>query len=245
MAKKKLARFTEIATFKHVVQPDLKNLLKGEFELKGKWNENFFKNDNPIVLELGCGKGEYTVGLARNFPDKNYIGIDIKGARMWHGAKTALNENLKNVGFLRTKVDFLSTLFAENEISEIWITFPDPQSLKPRKRLSGAQFLNTYRPLLVPNGIINLKTDSDNLYQYTLKVLEKNNLSIHFQSNDLYRDVDDAPEWQIKTFYEQIFLKDGKNINYIRFTIDGYQKIEDLPLEEAKYEKFRVKVNPQ
>ncbi len=236
MAKKKLVRFAEMATFPHVFQPQLKHLLNNEFELKNKWNQQFFKNQNPIVLELGCGKGEYTVGLARMYPDKNFIGIDIKGARMWRGAKTALEEGLKNVAFLRTKIDLLPAIFAPNEVSEIWITFPDPQPKKARKRLSGAKFLNEYRQFLKAGGLVHLKTDSRELHNYTLKVLQKNNLPVLFATNNLYAELNNDPILGIKTFYEQGFLEQGKKITYIKFQIQGNSPIEDLPKEEQKYE---------
>ncbi len=241
MAKKKLARFAEMATFNHVFQPDIKWLLNNEFKLKDQWNKNFFRNNNPIVLELGCGKGEYTIGLAQAYPHKNFIGVDIKGARMWRGAKTALEKNLHNVAFVRTKIDVLAATFGAGEVSEIWITFPDPQPLKSRKRLSGAQFLNLYRKFLKENGLVHLKTDSRALYNYTMKVLELNQLPIHFKSNNLYQDLHDDPILSIKTFYEQGFLEQGKAITYLKFNIHSLKVIEDLPKDNQKYEREKAR----
>src|ERR1051325_9312258 len=179
MGKMKLQRFAENQTFTNLLQPKLGYPPEG-FTLKGKWNKDFFKKDQPIVLELGCGRGEYTIGLARRFPDKNFIGIDIKGARLWRGAKTGMEENLTNVGFLRILIDQIQYFFGENEVSEIWITFPDPQPQlsRERKRLTHPQFVNRYAGFLKPNGIIHLKTDSTSLYEYTLETIaaQKNKL---------------------------------------------------------------------
>jgi tRNA (guanine-N7-)-methyltransferase len=197
--------------------------------MKGKWNSDFFKNDHPIVLELGCGKGEYTVGLAQRYPHKNFIGVDIKGNRIWLGAKQALDSNMSNVAFMRTRIDFIEAVFDKNEVSEIWITFPDPQPQKTRarKRLTSPPFLNRYKNILAPGGLIHLKTDSFLLYEYTLEVIKENNYQLLEHTNDLYgkRDIthfgDDLGEvGAIKTFYEKKFSDLGFKINYIRFRMD-------------------------
>jgi tRNA (guanine-N7-)-methyltransferase len=186
VAKKKLSRFEELKDYTHVIQPLFKEVFKQDFPLKGNWNHNFFRNNNPLVLELGCGKGEYTTGLAKHFPDKNFIGIDIKGARIWKGARQIFDEQIKNAGFLRTRIDLIESFFQENEVSEIWITFPDPQLRKARKRLTAPLFLNRYRKFLLPRGIIHLKTDSRELYEYTLETLRYNQCEIVVHTNDLY-----------------------------------------------------------
>ena len=227
MGKKKLQRFAEVATFPNVFHLSYEESLKG-FKLKGKWNSEFFKNEHPIVLELGCGKGEYTVGLAQRFPDKNFIGIDIKGNRIWMGAKEALDENMSNAAFLRTRIDFIEAAFAKDEVSEIWITFPDPQPQKTRerKRLTSPQFLERYKNLLKPDGLIHLKTDSFPLYEYTLEVIRKNSYELIEHTDDLYgkREIisfgDDLGEvGAIKTYYEKKFSALGFKICYLRFRI--------------------------
>ncbi len=210
----------------HVVEPSYNEVLDTQHELSGKWNKQFFKNNNPIVLELGCGKGEYTVGLARKYPDKNFIGVDIKGNRIWRGAKTAEKEGLKNVGFLRSKVDFIDKFFAENEVSEIWLTFSDPQPKKPRKRLSSDKYLDFYRAFLKPNAKINLKTDNRLLTNYTLEQVEKHGFELHELSYDIYAEwAKFSPELQkqleIETYYEQLFKSKGYRINFISFSLNG------------------------
>lgn len=223
MGKDKLKRFGEMETFDNVFQPELGDINE-DSELKGKWSE-YFGNDNPIVLELGCGKGEYTVGMARKYPNKNFIGIDIKGARIWRGAKTAIEEGLSNVAFLRTKVDFIERFFAENEVSEIWLTFSDPQPKRPRKRLTSPLFIGRYKNVLKPNSTINLKCDSDLLYEYTLEQIEENNYPVEENSNDVYgelmlrADQDLQELMNIRTFYEQRWINEGKTIKYCRFRI--------------------------
>lgn len=231
MGKKKLQRFAEMQTFDHVVQPSFDEVFRKDYKLKGKWGRDFFKNDNPIVLELGCGKGEYTVGLAKQYPQKNFIGIDIKGARMWRGAKTAFEENIHNVGFLRTKIDLINSFFADNEISEVWITFPDPQPKKYYKRLTSTRFLGYYQKLLANDGIVNLKTDSADLYQYTRALVNLNNLGVLTDSDNLYNSGLADEILSIKTYYERQFLAQGKPIHYIRFKLDKSVKLED-PEEE-------------
>ncbi len=218
-------------TFNHVVQPPFNEVYKKNYKLKGKWSKDFFSNSNPVTVELGCGKGEYTVALAKQNPNTNFIGIDIKGARMWRGAKTALEDDIKNVGFLRTRIDFINSFFDNNEVSEIWITFPDPQLKKYYKRLTSTRFLAYYQNVIVENGLINLKTDSAELYIYTKNLVELNNLEIIINTDDLYNSgiVDNI--LSIKTFYEQQFLAQGKPIHYLRFKLNKAIKLEE-PKEE-------------
>lgn len=232
MAKKKLARFAEMETFDHVVQASFDEVFKKDYKLKGKWAKEFFKNDNPIVLELGCGKGEYTVGLAKQNPNINYIGIDIKGSRMWRGAKTVSEEGMTNVGFIRTRIGLINSFFAPKEISEVWVTFPDPQPKKHYKRLTSTRFLGYYQNLLVENGIVNLKTDSIELFDYTTKVVALNKLEVLINTNNLYNSniVDDI--LSIKTFYEQQFLSQGKPITYIKFKLNNLLQLEEPKEEE-------------
>lgn len=228
MAKKKLSRFEELKTFTRVIQPAFKEVFRQNFSLKGNWNKKFFQNNNPIVLELGCGKGEYTTSLARNFPEKNFIGIDIKGARIWKGAKEVHDEQIKNAGFLRTRIDTAESFFDTNEVSEIWITFPDPQPKKARKRLSSPMFFNRYKKFLDQRGLIHLKTDSLELYEYTLETLKYNDCEILLNTKDLYAQSFAEDFLAIKTYYESQFLKLGKPITYIRFRLAD-KEIEDVP----------------
>ena len=216
MAKNKLAKFADMATYENVFQYSYETLKKESFPFKGKW-EDFFGNKNPIVLELGCGKGEYTVGLARKFPEKNFIGIDIKGARMWTGATQALDEGLTNAAFLRSRIEFIHHFFTENEISEIWITFPDPQMKKANKRLTSTRFMEQYSHVLKEGGIMHMKTDRNFFYKYTKAMIEKNRLTLHFETDDLYNSGLNEDMLEIRTFYEQQWLSRGLNIKYIRF----------------------------
>ena len=186
MGKGKLAKFADMETYENVFQYPYSVVEHVPFDLQGHWHEQYFHNDNPIVLELGCGKGEYTVGLAKLFPDVNFIGVDIKGARMWTGATQALNEGLKNVAFLRTNIEIIDRFFAPDEVSEIWLTFSDPQMKNPRKRLTSTWFLNRYRHFLTDGGFIHLKTDSNFLFTYTTYLVEKNHLPLVFRTEDLY-----------------------------------------------------------
>lgn len=222
MGKDKLRRFAENETFPNMFQAQYIDLERENgFSLKGEWRRNFFKNNNPIVLELGCGKGEYTVGLGRKYKDKNFIGVDIKGARMWRGCKTSIEENLNNIAFLRTHVQIIDKYFSEGEVDEIWITFCDPQLKKPNKRLTSPRFLDIYSRILKPGGIIHLKTDSQELYDYTLEeVLIPNNYKIHYNTNDLYSTDDMHEVKEIKTYYENIYLNENKPITYLEFEIN-------------------------
>lgn len=219
-------------SFQHVIQPELDEIFRTDYILKGNWSKNQFKNQNPIVLELGCGKGEYTVVLARNFPDKNFIGVDIKGARIWRGAKTAREKGLSNVCFLRTRIEFIESFFDKNEIEEIWLTFPDPQLKKNRikKRLSGAMFLNSYRSFLKQDGSIHLKTDNLELHKYTLALLEKNKLPVLNVTSDLYSGVLPNEFLSTKTYYEEKFLRHGIKITYLQFQLTGNKKVEELEI---------------
>lgn len=220
MGKNKHKRFAENKTFSHLFQPSPQEMFEKDFHLKGKWNTEFFKNQNPIVLEVGCGKGEYTTGLAEKNSDKNYIGIDIKGPRLWKGSKTVQETGMKNVAFIRNKVEFLKSFFAENEISEIWITFPDPQKRKLKKRLTSARFLEIYSGIMNPGGIINLKTDSVLMFKFTNEIIKLNKLNLIYSTDNLYDSDQDNELTQIKTYYEQAFLKEGLKITYIKFSLN-------------------------
>lgn len=232
MVKKKLQRFAEMETFPNVIQPAFDEVFGKDYHLKGNWNRKFFKNENPVVLELGCGKGEYTTGLARRFPQKNFIGIDIKGSRMWKGARTALAGHLENVAFLRTHIEMISSFFGADEIDEIWITFPDPQLKKKRKRLTSSRFLNTYGSFLKKRGLIHLKTDNTVLYQYTLDLARFNELPVNINTRDLYHSGIDSDILGIQTFYERQFLDKGMKITYLCFELINGKKVEDQPDEE-------------
>lgn len=244
MGKNKLSKFADMATYPNVFQYSFEELQDGGFPFKGKWN-TFFKNDNPIVLELGCGKGEYTVGLAQLFPEKNFIGIDIKGARMWKGATQALDEKLENVAFLRTHIELIRQFFADNEISEIWITFPDPQMQKTNKRLTSTRFMKEYGQLLAPNGIIHLKTDSNFLYTYTKAMIAENNLETIFDTEDLYASDLNDKILNIQTFYEQQWRARGLNIKYIKFhaSKDNNWQEPDIEIEKDDYRSFGRNAN--
>ena len=220
MGHHKLQRFAENLTFKNLFQVSFEMLQSSGFALRGHWSE-FFGNNNPIVLELGCGKGDYTIALARIHPDRNYIGVDIKGARLWRGAKTATEEQMTNVAFIRTRIELIEQFFATDEVSEIWITFPDPQPKKPLKRLTSERFLSCYRHFLKPGGIVHLKTDSQELYDYTLnEVIAPAKMPVGYATNDLYNSDCDDEAKLTQTFYEKIWLAEGKTITYIRFLIN-------------------------
>ena len=219
-SKNKLKRFRENETFSNVIQPTREEVLNG-FSLKGNWN-NHFDNNNPIVLELGCGKGEYTIALARKNPNINYIGVDLKGARFWRGAKTALEENLTNVAFLRTQIELIDLLFATNEVDEIWITFPDPQIkyTRTKHRLTNAEFLKKYHTVLKPDGVVNLKTDSEFMHGYTLGLLHGAGHEVLYAHHDIYKNYESPKEvTSTQTFYESQYLEQGKPITYIKFRI--------------------------
>ncbi|ADY28716.1 MULTISPECIES: tRNA (guanosine(46)-N7)-methyltransferase TrmB [Cellulophaga] len=221
-SKNKLKRFKENETFDNVIQPTREEIVDETFALKGKWN-TFFKNDNPIILELGCGKGEYTVGLAKQSPNKNFIGVDIKGARFWRGAKTATEENMDNVGFIRTQIELIDQLFAEGEVSEIWITFPDPQIKykRTKHRLTNEAFLAKYRQILKADGVVNLKTDSEFMHGYTLGLLHGKGLEVLYANHDVYKNEGSPKEvLEIQTFYENQYLEKGKPITYIKFRVN-------------------------
>ena len=221
-SKNKLKRFRENETFDNVVQPTREEVVSNAFKLKGNWNKDFLKNDHPIVLELGCGKGEYSVNLAKRFPDKNFIGVDIKGARFWRGAKTALEEEMTNVGFLRTQIELIDHCFSEDEVSEIWITFPDPQIKykRTKHRLTNKEFLDKYRSILKTSATINLKTDSEFMHGYTLGLLQGLNEEILYAHHDVYGS-DGVPKevTEIQTFYEKQYLEIDKKITYIKFQL--------------------------
>ena len=217
-SKNKLKRFRENETFKNVIQPSREEVLN-KFELQGKW-QFFFKNKNPIVLELGCGKGEYSLALAKKHPNKNFIGVDIKGARFWKGAKESLEENLSNVAFLRTQIELINLCFGENEVSEIWITFPDPQIKfkRTKHRLINQEFLKKYQFVLSKEGIIHLKTDSEFLHGYLLGILNEGNHDILYAHHDIYNSSSPPKEaLEIQTFYESYYLEQNKPITYIKF----------------------------
>jgi len=219
-SKNKLKRFRENESFNNVIQPTRAEVLEG-FTLKEKWY-SFFKNNNPIILELGCGKGEYTIALARKNPNINYIGIDIKGARFWRGAKTALEENLTNACFLRTQIELIDLLFAKNEVSEIWITFPDPQIKykRTKHRLTNSAFLKKYYSILKPEGIVHLKTDSEFMHGYTLGLLHGEGHEILYAHHNIYKNyVAPIEVTNTQTFYESQYLETGKPITYIKFRI--------------------------
>ncbi|MES2628078.1 MAG: tRNA (guanosine(46)-N7)-methyltransferase TrmB [Bacteroidota bacterium] len=224
MSKKKQPKFAENLTFPHLFQPELNDVLEGRFEMKGRWSREFFKNEHPIVIELGCGKGEYTIGLAQSDPSKNYIGVDIKGARLWRGSKTVKEKQLSNVAFIRTKIEFIEGFFGEGEVDEIWLTFSDPQPQKARKRLTSRAFIERYLKILKPGGTIHLKTDSRLLFNYTMEQIEEFGYVPGTHTFNLYNELDKFPETfretlQIKTFYEKMWLEKGYPINYVSFTV--------------------------
>lgn len=221
-SKNKLKRFNENLTFSNVIQPSREEVIADNFALKGKWNQEHFKNDNPIIIELGCGKGEYTVALAQKYPDKNFIGIDIKGARFWRGAKTAVEQGLANAAFVRTQIELIEYIFDDYEVDEIWITFPDPQIKykRTKHRLTNSEFLKRYKKILKPSGIVNLKTDSEFMHGYTLGLLHGQGHQVVYANHNVYIN-EGAPEvvTSIQTFYEKQYLEQNKAITYIQFKI--------------------------
>jgi tRNA (guanine-N7-)-methyltransferase len=221
-SKKKLQKFAENLTFPNLFQPDYEEIKDG-FELKGKWGIDFFGNTNPIVLELGCGKGEYTVGLAAKYPGKNFIGVDVKGARLWRGCKTSNEENMKNVAFIRAKIQHIDHFFGPGEIDEVWITFPDPQpkNSKRNKRLTSQVFLNRYARIVKPDAVFHLKTDNEPLFDYTLEVIEENGHRLITAVKDLYHQEGFEEVKSIKTHYEKLFSEQGYDINYLKFRLNN------------------------
>lgn len=241
MGKNKLSKFADMETFAHVFQYPRPRIAQEAFPMQGRWRSDFFHNDHPIVLELGCGKGEYTVGLGRQFPDKNFIGIDIKGARMWTGAKESQQTGMTNVAFLRTEIELLEHFFAPGEVDEIWITFPDPQMKKVTKRLTSTRFVERYARLLRPDGLIHLKTDSPFLYTYTLAMIRLNGFPIEVQTEDLYATEEVNDVLDIKTYYEQQWLARGLSIKYLCYRpiipSEGLQE-PDIEIEPDSYRSF-------
>jgi tRNA (guanine-N7-)-methyltransferase len=229
LGKNKLARWAEMKTFSNVIEPPTEEAYGRDHPLKGNWNRTIFRNENPIVLELGCGKGEYTVGLASKFHNNNYIGIDIKGARMWRGSKTAHENGISNAAFLRTRIEFINSFFSVDEVKEIWITFPDPHPKRRNasKRLTSPFFLNFYRSFLINRGIVHLKTDNKDLYEYTCNVARHNQLEIAASTSDLYSGAMNSEIHSIKTHYEKIFLKEGIKICYLSFYLDKNKALQD------------------
>lgn len=221
-SKNKLKRFKENETFQNVFQPTREEVVSGNFQFKGKWNANFFKNDNPIIVELGCGKGEYTIGLAQRNPNINYIGIDVKGARFWRGAKTAVETGMHNTAFVRTQIELIEDIFATHEVAEIWITFPDPQIKykRTKHRMTNSEFLKMYKRILKPDGVVNLKTDSEFMHGYTLGLLHGEGHEVLYANHNVYKN-EGAPSevTEIQTFYENQYLEINKAITYIRFKI--------------------------
>ena len=245
MSKGKLAKFADMETYENVFQYPYSVVEHVPFEMQGHWHEQYFHNDNPIVLELGCGKGEYTVGLAKRYPDMNFIGVDIKGARMWTGATQAVKEGLKNVAFLRTNIEIIDRFFAPDEVTEIWLTFSDPQMKNPRKRLTSTYFMNRYRRFLIDGGLIHLKTDSNFLFTYTTYMVEKNQLPLILRTNDLYSENSEYSEFSeaasIQTYYEQMWIDRGLNIKYMKFHLphDGELVEPDIEIPLDDYRSYR------
>ena len=244
MGKGKLAKFADMETYENVFQYPYSVVEHVPFEMQGHWHEQYFKNNNPIVLELGCGKGEYTVELAKQHPDMNFIGVDIKGARMWTGATLALNEGLRNVAFLRTNIEIIERFFSPDEVQEIWLTFSDPQMKNPRKRLTSSWFLNRYRKFLVDGGTIHLKTDSNFLFTYTQYLVEKNQLPVLLRTTDLYAEPLDSSEFSeaasIQTYYESMWIARGLNIKYMKFRLPHTVDLEepDVEIELDDYRSY-------
>lgn len=237
MGKGKLKKFKENETFSCLVQPDTGQVLGKDHPLKGQWRQQMFRNEHPIVLELGCGKGEYTIALAERFPEKNFIGIDIKGARLWKGARYATQHAMGNVAFIRTRVEFIESMFAPDEIAEIWITFADPQERKPRKRLTHPRFLERYRHLLAPGGTIHLKTDSRLLHRFTLETARCNGLTVLEHDEDIYGSGRAGDLLSIQTFYEKNFLAQGIPITYLAFRLDGTSPLVEPEWDQKPYEQ--------
>ena len=231
MGKGKLQKFADMREYPNVVEHHFSIADATPFPMRGNWGKEFFGNDNPIVIELGCGRGEYTIGLARRYPDKNFIGVDIKGARMWTGATEAIRDGLKNVGFLRTNIEIIDHFFAPGEVSEIWLTFPDPQMKKHTKRLTSSLFLQRYRNIMVPDGIVHLKSDSNFMFTYTRYITEVNKLPVVSCIEDIYADGEAVEPLDIKTYYEQQWLSRGINIKYISFRLPAEGELVEPEIE--------------
>lgn len=240
MGKGKLSKFEEMKTYSNVFQPPVAEVFRKDFSLKNDWNRAHFRNDHPLILELGCGKGEYTVGLAKKIPHKNFIGIDIKGARIYTGARQALKEQIVNVAFIRTRIEFINSFFAKDEVDEIWITFPDPQLKRRRnkKRLTASKFLNAYREFLRNGGIVHLKTDNAVLYHYTLSLVKENDLPLIFATEDLYGSKQHDVVHGIRTFYENQFIEAGLNIHYLQFRLLRDREIIEPAFQEEPGNSF-------
>ena len=245
MSKNKLSKFADMATYPHVFEPPFGATDEATFEMKGRWGELFFHNDHPIVLELGCGRGEYTVGLARLFPEKNFIGVDIKGARMWTGATESLRDGMKNVAFLRTQIEFITRFFAPGEVAELWLTFSDPQMKKVTKRLTSTHFLTRYRNILADGGLVHVKTDSPFLFTYTRYVVERNHLPLELCTDDLYGALPGADDetrriLNIRTYYEQQWLDRGLTIKYLKFRLPQAGELvePDVEIELDSYRSY-------
>ncbi len=260
MGKNKLRKFAEMETFSNVFQCGARDFYTHDMSIslpaygasevlamKGNWRANFFHNDNPIVLELGCGRGEYTVGLAELYPEKNFIGVDIKGARMWAGAKEAIEKNLSNVAFLRTNIEVLTNFFSSDEIDEIWITFPDPQMKKATKRLTSTYFMNRYRQVLKDNGIIHLKSDSPFLFNYTSEMVKLNNLATVVCTDNLYASNYTDAVLSLKTHYEKQWLERGMTIKYIQFRLPHAGELQepDIEIEHDSYRSYGRNQRPK
>ena len=245
MGKGKLAKFADMETYENVFQYPYSVVEHVPFEMQGHWREQYFKNQNPIVLELGCGKGEYTVELAKLHPDTNFIGVDIKGARMWTGATQALQEGLKNVAFLRTNIEIIDRFFAPDEVQEIWLTFSDPQMKNPRKRLTSTWFMQRYRHFLQDGGIIHLKTDSNFLFTYTTLMVEHNHLPLLFRTEDLYHtdglDAETQQILSIQTYYESMWIARGLAIKYMKFRLpkEGLLEESDIEIQLDDYRSYK------
>ena len=248
MSKGKLAKFADMETYENVFQYPYSVVEHVPFEMQGHWHEQYFHNNNPIVLELGCGKGEYTVGLAKRYPHMNFIGVDIKGARMWTGATQAIKEGMKNVAFLRTNIEIIDRFFAPDEVQEIWLTFSDPQMKNPRKRLTSTFFMNRYRRFLIDKGIIHLKTDSNFLFAYTTYMVEKNHLPLVLSTSDLYAENSENSDYSeyseaasIQTYYEQMWIDRGLNIKYMKFHLphEGELVEPDIEIPLDDYRSYR------
>ncbi len=243
MSKGKLEKFAEMETFRNVFQYPFSIIDNVPFDMKGHWNQDFFKNDNPIVLELGCGKGEYTVELAKLYPNVNFVGVDIKGARMWTGAKKAIEANLENVAFLRTNIEIIDRFFDTDEVEEIWLTFSDPQMKNAHKRLTSTFFMDRYRHFLVDKGIIHLKTDSNFLFTYTKYMVDVNKLPVLICTEDLYHDDLDSETQKIlsiQTYYESMWIERGLNIKYMKFNLphDGELNEPDIEIPLDDYRSY-------